>query len=132
MMTEKEIEQFLSELQDTPGRGEAAVRKVRFSPLDSLARPGSAIKTGLAHIEDVKVTISAELGEKTMKFREVLNLDVGSVIDLEKSAGDAINVYINEEKTALGEIIVVNDNFAVRINKILPPKRLGERVNHGQ
>ncbi|SHF37102.1 FliM/FliN family flagellar motor switch protein [Desulforamulus putei] len=124
MMTEKEIEQFLSELDGTQSRGEAAVKKVRFPPLDSLQQQGRAIKTGLAHIEDVKVTISAELGEKIMKFREVLNLDVGSVIDLEKSAGDAIHIYLNEKKTALGEIIVVNDNFAVRINKILPPKNI--------
>ncbi|WP_238472909.1 FliM/FliN family flagellar motor switch protein [Desulforamulus profundi] len=123
MMTEKEIEQFLSELNGTQSGGEAAVKKVRFPPLDSL-RQERTIKTSLAHIEDVKVTISAELGEITLKFREVLNLDVGSVIDLEKSAGDAINVYVNDKKAALGEIIVVNDSFAVRINKLIPPKKV--------
>ena len=123
MMTEKEIELFLSELNGTQGKGEAAIKKVRFPPLDSL-RQERTIKTSLAHIEDVKVTISAELGEITLKFREVLNLDVGSVIDLEKSAGDAINVYVNDKKAALGEIIVVNDSFAVRINKLIPPKKV--------
>lgn len=123
MMTEKEIELFLSELNGTQGKGEAAIKKVRFPPLDSLHQERT-IKTSLAHIEDVKVTISAELGEITLKFREVLNLDVGSVIDLEKSAGDAINVYVNDKKAALGEIIVVNDSFAVRINKLIPPKKV--------
>ncbi|MCL5780222.1 MAG: FliM/FliN family flagellar motor C-terminal domain-containing protein [Firmicutes bacterium] len=123
MMTEKEIELFLSELNGTQGKGEAAIKKVRFPPLDSL-RQERTIKTSLAHIEDVKVTISAELGEIMLKFREVLNLDVGSVIDLEKSAGDAINVYVNDKKAALGEIIVVNDSFAVRINKLIPPKKV--------
>lgn len=123
MMTEKEIQMFLGELNGSENREEAAVKKVRFPPLDSLNQE-RRMKTGLAHIEDVKVTISAELGEMSLKFRQVLNLDVGSVLDLEKSAGDAINVYVNDKKTALGEIIVVNDSFAVRINKLIPPKNL--------
>ncbi|AQS59815.1 FliM/FliN family flagellar motor switch protein [Desulforamulus ferrireducens] len=132
MMTEKEIEAFLGELDGrTSTRGEAAIKKVRFSPLDTLPQE-RPIKTGLGHIEDVKVVISAELGEITMKFRDVLNLDVDSVIDLNKSAGDAINIYINDKKAALGEIIVVNDSFAVRINSMIPPKKLKRETNHGQ
>lgn len=121
MMSEKEIELFLSELNETETREEAAIKKVRFPPLDSLTQE-RALKTSLSHIEDVKVTISAELGEKILKFREVLNLDNGSVIDLEKSAGDPIGVYFNEKRAALGEIIVVNDKFAVRINAMVAPK----------
>ncbi|ABO50908.1 surface presentation of antigens (SPOA) protein [Desulforamulus reducens MI-1] len=123
MMNEKEIELFLSELDGTQTREEAAIKKVRFPPLDSF-RQERIIKTSLSHIEDVKVTISAELGEKILKFREVLNLDVGTVLDMEKSAGDAINVYINDIKAAQGEIIIVNDKFAVRINSITSPKKL--------
>lgn len=122
MMTEKEIESFLSELNGGETREEAAVKKVRFPPLDSVKQE-RALRTSMSHIEDVKVTISAELGEKTLKFREVLNLDVDSVIDLEKSAGDPIGVYFNDKKAAHGEIIVVNDKFAVRINAMLPPKK---------
>lgn len=131
MMTEKEIEAFLGELDGgAPTREEAAVKKVRFPPLNSFQKD-RAIKTGLGHIEDVKVVISAELGEMTMKFREVLNLDVGSVLDLNKSAGDSINVYVNEKKAALGEIIIVNDSFAVRLNTMIPPKTLKRESNHG-
>jgi len=132
MMTEKEIASFLSELSDGPEtRGGAAVKKVRFPPLDSF-RPERTINTGLSHLENIRVTISAELGETRMKFREILNLDVGSVIHLDKSAGDAINIYINDQKAALGEIIVVNDNFAVRINSIDPPKNIRRVVKDGQ
>ncbi|MEG6520915.1 FliM/FliN family flagellar motor switch protein [Desulfotomaculum sp. 1211_IL3151] len=122
MMTEKEIERFLGELDSAQAKEEAAIKKVRFPPLDSL-RQERSIKTSLSHIDDVKVTISAELGERLLKFREVLSLDVGSVLDLEKSAGDAISVYVNDKKTAQGEIIIVNDKFAVRINSIIPPKK---------
>ena len=121
-MTEKEIEAFLSELNGEETREEAGVKKVRFPPLDSVKQERS-LKTSLSHIEDVKVTISAELGEKILKFRDVLNLDVESVIELEKSAGDSIDVYFNDKKAAYGEIIVVNDRFAMRINAMLPPKK---------
>ncbi len=131
MMTEKEIEAFLGELDGGAStRGEAAIKKVRFPPLDALQKD-RAMKTGLGHIEDVKVVISAELGDTTMKFRDILNLDVGSVLDLEKSAGDAINIYINDKKTALGEIIIVNDSFAVSIYSMIPPKTLRRETNHG-
>ncbi|GAB6180197.1 flagellar motor switch protein FliN [Desulfotomaculum defluvii] len=122
MMTEKEIELFLGELDGAETKEEAAVKKVRFPPLDSL-RQERTIKTSLNHIEDVKVTISAELGERSLKFREVLSLDVGTILDLEKSAGDAIGIFVNDKKAAQGEIIVVNDKFAVRINTIIPPKK---------
>lgn len=123
MMTEKEIEMFLSELNEQKGR-EAAIKKVRFPPLDSLKQE-RAISTSLSHLEDVLVTLSAELGDTTLKFREVLNLDIGSVITLDKSAGDAINVYVNEKRVAQGEIIVVSDSFAVRFNRIDSPKKWG-------
>lgn len=123
MMTEKEIQSFLGELNGKGTREEAAVKKVRFPPLE-FAKQERALRTSMSHIEDVKVTINAELGEKILKFREILNLDVNSVIDLEKSAGDPIGVYFNDKKAALGEIIVVNDKFAVRINAMLPPKIL--------
>ncbi|AEG59522.1 FliM/FliN family flagellar motor switch protein [Desulforamulus ruminis] len=125
MMTEKEIESFLSELEDgSVKKEEAAVKKVRFPPLDS-ARSDRPIKTSLNHLEDVHVTLSAELGEKELKFRQVLNLDVDSIISLDKSAGDTINIFINGKKTAKGEIIVVNDSFAVRIIELKPPKNMG-------
>ncbi|AEF94635.1 flagellar motor switch protein FliN [Desulfotomaculum nigrificans CO-1-SRB] len=131
MMTEKEIENFLSELGDGVNKGEATVKKVRFPPLDSF-RPERTISTSLSHLADVQITISAELGETTLKLREVLNLDVGSVIDLNKSAGDAINIYFNDRKAAKGEVIVVNDSFAVRINSIIPPKTIKRGKHDGQ
>ncbi|MDO7788375.1 FliM/FliN family flagellar motor switch protein [Desulforamulus aquiferis] len=128
-MTEKEIEMFLGELGNNV-EGEAAIKKVSFPPLDSLQQ-ARTMKTSLAHLEDIKITISAELGDKILKFREVLNLDVGSIINLDKSAGDAINIYINEQKVALGEIIVVNDGFAVRFNTLDPPKNLRREGSNG-
>lgn len=124
MMTEKEIESFLGELDNgKPTKGEAAVKKVRFPPLDSLKQE-RPIKTSLGHLEDVRVTLSAVLGDKVLKFREILNLDVDSVISLDKSAGDTINIYINEQETAKGEVIIVNDSFAVRVIAVNPSKNV--------
>lgn len=124
MMTEKEIESFLGELDNSKStKGEAAVKKVRFPPLDSLKQE-KPIKTSLGHLEDVHVTLSAVLGDKVLKFREILNLDVDSVISLDKSAGDTINIYINEQETAKGEVIIVNDSFAVRVIAVNPSKNV--------
>lgn len=131
MMTEKEIAMFLSELGDNEQSvGETAIKKVRFLPLDSIQKT-RPINTSLIHLEDIMVNISAELGETTLRLREVLNLDEGSIINLDKSAGDAINININDKRVAMGEIIVVNDSFAVRFNIIAPPKNLRREANNG-
>ncbi|MBN2212158.1 MAG: flagellar motor switch protein FliN [Sedimentisphaerales bacterium] len=71
-------------------------------------------------LRDVELDVKIELGRAEMTIEELLKLQSGSVVELDKLAGDPVDVLINEQLIARGEILVVNDNFCVRINEILP------------
>jgi flagellar motor switch protein FliN/FliY len=68
---------------------------------------------------DVELDVKIELGRSQMLVGDVLRLAAGSVVELDKLAGDPVDVYVNERLVARGEVLVVNDNFCVRINDIL-------------
>uniref|UniRef100_A0A7C2EIR3 Flagellar motor switch protein FliN n=1 Tax=Ammonifex degensii TaxID=42838 RepID=A0A7C2EIR3_9THEO len=128
MMTEEEIRRFLSNLDR-----EAAppVTKVQFPAFDASSATALPVKTGLSFLEDIKVDLVAELGETTMRVRDVLELKEGSVIELDRVAGEAIDLLLNNQKFARGEVLVLNEIFAVRVSAIHSPRRLrnGEKRN---
>ncbi|CAN5863243.1 hypothetical protein BH11PLA1_BH11PLA1_09830 [soil metagenome] len=68
---------------------------------------------------DVNLNVKIELGRTRMLVEDVLRLGEGSVVELEKLAGDPVDVYVNERHVARGEVLVLNDNFCVRISEIL-------------
>lgn len=70
-------------------------------------------------LEDVQLQVRIELGRTRMLVQDVLRLDQGSVVELDKLAGDPVDVYVNERLVAHGEVLVLNDNFCVRINEIV-------------
>ena len=71
---------------------------------------------------DVELEILVELGRKSMKIRDVLKLGKGSLIELNKTAGEPLTIYVNNRKLAEGEVVVVDDNFGIRITKLASPK----------
>ena len=68
---------------------------------------------------DIGVELVTELGSVTMTVSEFMKLQKGTVIDLEKPAGESVELYINNKIIGKGEVIVFEDNLAVRINEIL-------------
>jgi flagellar motor switch protein FliN/FliY len=127
MMTEEEIQSFMAKIQDADKdeEGEATVKAVRFPPIAS-PQMGQPIKASIMHLEDVMMDIYVELGQSRVKIKELLNLEAGSVLELNKPAGESVDIYINKKPFAKGEILVINDNFAVRLNKIVRINRLKE------
>jgi flagellar motor switch protein FliN/FliY len=73
----------------------------------------------LQMLEDVQLQVRIELGRTRMLVQDVLRLDQGSVVELDKLAGDPVDVYVNERLVARGEVLVLNDNFCVRVNEIV-------------
>lgn len=118
MMTEEEIRQFLSRLhRDTP-----TVKKVQFPELRESVQPG--VRIGLDYLEDVEVEVAAELGQVEMTLREFLKLTKGSIIKLDRAAGETIEVMLNGVKFSRGEVLVINDVFALRMHAIASPRTL--------
>lgn len=70
-------------------------------------------------LNDVKLNVKIELGRTRMLVEEVLKLNEGSVVELNKPAGDPVEVFVNERLVARGEVLVLNDNFCVRISEVL-------------
>ena len=65
-------------------------------------------------ILDVGVQLSLEVGRTTMSIRRLLQLTAGTVIELERPAGDPLDVYVNGQLVAHGEVVMVNDRYGVR------------------
>jgi flagellar motor switch protein FliN len=70
-------------------------------------------------LRDVDLNVKIELGRTRMLVEDVLKLAEGSVVELDKLAGDPVDVFVNERLVARGEVLVLNDNFCVRINEIV-------------
>jgi flagellar motor switch protein FliN/FliY len=76
---------------------------------------------------DINVPLSVQLGQTRMKVRELLNLKKGSLVQLNRMAGEPVDVLINKKLLAKGEITVVDDMLSVRINQLYGEK---ERFKH--
>jgi flagellar motor switch protein FliN/FliY len=75
----------------------------------------------LAMLDDVLLHVKVELGRTRMYVEDVLRLSADSVVELDKAAGDPVDIYVNERHVARGEVLVVNENFCVRVSEILAP-----------
>jgi len=71
---------------------------------------------------DVDLEVSVELDRKTVLVSELLKLGKGSIVELEKSAGEPLDIYVNGRKFAEGEVVVIDDRFGIRITQLLSPK----------
>src|SRR5690349_18836683 len=72
-------------------------------------------------ILDVPVTLSMEVGRTRIPIRNLLQLNQGSVVELERAAGEPLDVYINGTLIAHGEVVVVNERFGVRLTDVVSP-----------
>jgi flagellar motor switch protein FliN/FliY len=68
---------------------------------------------------DMEINFSANLGETSLRLRDILKLNKGSIIDLEKPAGESVEVYVNSRIIGKGEVMVYEKNLAIRMNEVL-------------
>ena len=87
-------------------------------PLQNPVRLAEEVAT-LDLVRDVELNVKIELGRTHMHLEEVLKLRKGSVVPLDKLAGDPVDVYVNDRLVARGEVLVLNDNFCVRIADLI-------------
>ena len=79
--------------------------------------PDNAESIGL--LEDVQLQVRIELGRTRMLVEDVLRLGSGAVVELDKAAGDPVDIYVNGRRIARGEVLVLNENFCVRVSEIV-------------
>ena len=76
----------------------------------------------LEFLMDVPIKLSAELGSCKMTMQELLQMNVGSVVELDRPANANVDVYVNQKLVARGEVVVAEDNFGIRIKEVLANK----------
>jgi flagellar motor switch protein FliN/FliY len=90
-----------------------------FKLQDFAGAPASAEAATLDLIRDVELDLKIELGRTNMYLEDVLKLRKGSVVPLDKMAGDPVDIFVNGRLIARGEVLVLNDNFCVRVAELI-------------
>jgi len=83
--------------------------------------PGPAVRGGLDMLHDVEMEVSAELGRTRMSVRELLSLSPGAIVELDRAAGSPADLLVNGRLIARGEVVVIDENFGIRITEIVAP-----------
>lgn len=101
----------------------AAERRVEFDTLREGAAAGADVNLDM--ILDVPVTLAMEVGRTRISIRNLLQLNQGSVVELDRAAGEPLDVFVNGTLVAHGEVVVINEKFGIRLTDVISP---AERV----
>ncbi len=71
-------------------------------------------------LQGIPVTISVEVGKTSLKIRDLLRLSQGSVVELDRLAGEPLDLLVNNTVVAQGEIVLVNDRYGIRLTRVVP------------
>lgn len=85
------------------------------------AAMGAKAPQSLDFIMDVTLQVTVEVGRARMTIQDILQLGQGSVVELEKLAGEPLDIYVNGKQVARGEAVIVNEKFGVRLTDIISP-----------
>jgi flagellar motor switch protein FliN/FliY len=112
--TEEEIQQLLEALEASE---KPRIKKATFTQLKPVERPGRG--TTLDKLLDIPVKVSVELGRTKLKVKEILELKEGSLIVLNRLAGDPVDIWVNGKLLGQGEVVVINEVFGVRLGSLV-------------
>lgn len=103
----------------------AQMENLRAEALLEGKNPPGDVPAGDVNLDvilDVPVTLSMEVGRTRIPIRNLLQLNQGSVVELERAAGEPLDVYINGTLIAHGEVVVVNEKFGIRLTDVISPQ----------
>jgi flagellar motor switch protein FliN len=92
-----------------------------FDNLREEGAPEAGADVNLEVILDVPVTLSMEVGRTRIPIRNLLQLNQGSVVELDREAGEPLDVFVNGTLIAHGEVVVVNEKFGIRLTDVISP-----------
>lgn len=128
-MADSDVEQGLENLaqaaSDVAAAAQAAAADASgasMSTADAAPVQKKQLGRNLEFILDVALQVTVEVGRTRMTIQDLLRLGQGSVVELEKLAGEPLDIYINGKQVARGEAVIVNDKFGVRLTDIVSPE----------
>ncbi len=93
-------------------------RAVQFGRLEGGTAEASSGGSSIDLLKDVSLVIQAELGTARRTVREILRLQVGSVLELDKEAGEPVDILVNNKRIARGEVVEIDGRYGIRITEI--------------
>ncbi len=123
-MSEQSTETGGSEEQ-APAQGESGYERAEFQDLANEAGAAGGNESNLNVILDIPVTLSMEVGRTEVPIQDLLALNRGSVVELDRVAGEPMDVLINGTLIAHGEVVIINEKFGIRLTDVISP---AERV----
>ncbi|MEP0827217.1 MAG: flagellar motor switch protein FliN [bacterium] len=130
MLSQESIDNVLKDIADGKVSEEGEMprpvaRKADFQQLSSSREPRPPQNIEL--LMDVDLPVSIELGRTKMSISDILALGPGSVVELDKLVGEPVDLLVNQKCVARGEVVVVEENFGLRITHLMPPE---ERIKN--
>ena len=126
-MAETEVEEVAEEtaVEDV---GEVSAEEEVEVELNSVEETADAVgKINSDVLQNIPVTISVEVGRTSLKIRDLMRLTQGSVVELDRIAGEPLDLLVNDTLVAQGEIVLVNERYGVRLTQVIPA---AERVRN--
>ena len=120
-------EQAIAEAQDAARKvtqaATQATTQATTLEVPDLGAAGSPSDTDeIGMLDDVELEVRIELGRTRMLVEDVLRLSSDAVVELDKAAGDPVDIYVNGRRIARGEVLVLNENFCIRVSEIVDPQ----------
>lgn len=121
MSTEQDMaDEWAAALEESGDSATDQINNVKFDELRDTAAPLSSEEHArLDSILDIPVTITMEVGRSKINIRNLLQLNQGSVVELDRIAGEPLDVLVNGTLIAHGEVVVVNDKFGIRLTDVI-------------
>ena len=119
-MAETETENLDSNQDDNDPstQGDDTTTEQSSPPEDELQNESGKINSDV--LQNIPVTISVEVGRTTLKIRDLMRLTQGSVVELDRIAGEPLDLLVNDTLVAQGEIVLVNERYGVRLTSVIP------------
>ncbi len=130
---ESHVSMAMDQEQASPGQSpqqaqnQVTVQPVQFASFDNVQNVSGSVNQNLNLVMDVNLGLTVELGRAQLPIKNVLELTRGSIIELDKVAGENVELYANGKLIAKGEVVVIEDNFGLRITSIISPEK---RIKH--
>jgi flagellar motor switch protein FliN/FliY len=108
------MEDLITDIEEMP-----VSRNAETAPQRSSGKSEKTQATNIDLLMDVSLRVTVELGRTHMQLARILELKNGSVVELDRLAGDPVDVFVNDRRVARGEVVVVDDKFGVRIIEMI-------------
>lgn len=108
-------------LSDELMNQKAASAMAQFEEFDDSTQTGGVYNDKLHFLKDLPMNIYIELGRTQMQIKDILELERGYVIELDKLASEPVDVFVNNKKIAEGEVVVIDKHFGIRITNLVDP-----------